>query len=413
MDATIAVLLAVAVVVAALVGAALAGRRAGDGAVQPPGQADRPLVSPSLAAVLDVLRSSTILLDRRDDVVRASPAAYAFGLVRGESLSSPELLKLARDVRRDGETRQVDLELPRGPLGRERLAVTARVARLEDGVVLLLVEDRTEARRVDAVRRDFVANVSHELKTPVGALILLAEAVQGASDDPEAVRRFSARMQVEATRLSQLVQELLDLSRLQSHDPLAQARRVDLDDVVIEAVDLCHTAADAKKIQLVTGGEAGLHVLGDAPQLVMAVRNLVDNAVSYSPEGTRVAVTTRRCDSLVELTVTDQGIGIPERDLERIFERFYRVDQARSRSTGGTGLGLSIVKHVANNHGGDVRVWSEEGSGSTFTIRLPCGMDETGDVIGTSGDARAGSAAPGPSSAAASASTAPAPREAP
>nr|WP_231134858.1 ATP-binding protein [Motilibacter deserti] len=371
------------------------------------------MVSPSLAAVLDVLRSSTILLDRRDDVVRASPAAYAFGLVRGESLSSPELLKLARDVRRDGETRQVDLELPRGPLGRERLAVTARVARLEDGVVLLLVEDRTEARRVDAVRRDFVANVSHELKTPVGALILLAEAVQGASDDPEAVRRFSARMQVEATRLSQLVQELLDLSRLQSHDPLAQARRVDLDDVVIEAVDLCHTAADAKKIQLVTGGEAGLHVLGDAPQLVMAVRNLVDNAVSYSPEGTRVAVTTRRCDSLVELTVTDQGIGIPERDLERIFERFYRVDQARSRSTGGTGLGLSIVKHVANNHGGDVRVWSEEGSGSTFTIRLPCGMDETGDVIGTSGDARAGSAAPGPSSAAASASTAPAPREAP
>nr|WP_231127235.1 ATP-binding protein [Motilibacter aurantiacus] len=326
-------------------------------------------------------------------------------------LSSPELLRLARDVREDGETRQVDLELPRGPLGRERLAVTARVARLEGGVVLLLVEDRTEARRVDAVRRDFVANVSHELKTPVGALILLAEAVQGASDDPEAVRRFSARMQVEATRLSQLVQELLDLSRLQSADPLAHARRVDIDDVVIEAVDLCHTAADAKRITLVTGGESGLHVLGDAPQLVMAVRNLVDNAVTYSPAGTRVAVTTRRADSLVELTVTDQGIGIPERDIERIFERFYRVDQARSRATGGTGLGLSIVKHVANNHGGDVTVWSEEGSGSTFTIRLPCGMDDTGDPIGTAGDTQA-AGDPRPASTASVSGSAPVSREA-
>lgn len=322
--------------------------------------------------VLSVLRSSTVLLDPSDAVLRASPTAYAFGLVRAERLASPELLALVRRVRRDGEIRQQDLELPRGPLGGETLAVTARVAPLAAGdIVLVLVEDRTESRRVDAVRRDFVANVSHELKTPVGALSLLAEAVIGASDDPEAVRRFAQRMHREAARLSDLVQELIDLSRLQGHDPLRAARRVDLDGVVLEAIDRCGLSAGAKDIALVSGGDEGLTVIGDEAQLVMAVRNLIDNAVSYSPEHTRVAVAVRRFEELVEISVTDQGIGIPERDLERIFERFYRVDPARSRATGGTGLGLSIVKHIAANHGGEVAVWSVEGSGSTFTIRLP------------------------------------------
>ncbi|RKS79980.1 two-component system sensor histidine kinase SenX3 [Motilibacter peucedani] len=353
-----------------------AGRR------RPRPQPERPveLVPEGIADVLSVLRSSTVLLDASDDVLRASPTAYAFGLVRSDRLASPEILALVRRVRRDGEIRQQDLELPRGPLGGETLAVTARVAPLADGdLVLVLVEDRTESRRVDAVRRDFVANVSHELKTPVGALSLLAEAVIGASDDPEAVRRFAQRMHREAARLSDLVQELIDLSRLQGHDPLKAARRVEVDGVVVEAVDRCSLAAGAKSITLVTGGEEGLCVIGDEQQLVMALRNLIDNAISYSPEKTRVAVAVRHRGDLVELSVTDQGIGIPEADLDRIFERFYRVDPARSRETGGTGLGLSIVKHIATNHGGEVSVWSAEGSGSTFTIRLPQDATTRGD----------------------------------
>jgi two-component system sensor histidine kinase SenX3 len=330
-----------------------------------------PLVPPGVTAVLSVLRSSAVVLDEGDRVVRASAAAHAFGIVRGDRLVPAELLEMAGLVRRDGEIRQADLELPRGPLGNETLLVSARVAPLGTRLVLVLVEDRTETRRIDAVRRDFVANVSHELKTPVGALALLAEAVLGASDDPDAVRRFAGRMQQEATRLSGLVQELIDLSRLQGDDPLSKAKPVAVDDIILEALDRSRSLADTRQIELVSGGEQGLRVLGDEQQLAMALGNLVENAVNYSPSDTRVAVGVRHHGDLVEIAVSDQGIGIPERELERIFERFYRVDPARSRATGGTGLGLSIVKHVAANHGGEVSVWSIEGSGSTFTLRLP------------------------------------------
>jgi two-component system sensor histidine kinase SenX3 len=336
-----------------------------------PDPASTPVVLPGVVEVLAVLRSSALVLDASDGVVTASAAAYAMGLVRRDRVAVDALVRMARTVRRDGELRQTELEVPRGPFGSESFHVSARVAPLGQGLVLVVVEDRTESRRVDAVRRDFVANVSHELKTPVGALHLLAEAVLGASDDPEAVRRFAGRMQHEAHRLSDLVQELIDLSRLQGQDPLREASLVEVDEVVVEAMDRCRLAAQARRITLVTGGEAGLIVLGDSDQLVTAMRNLIDNAVNYSPENTRVAIGVRLVGDAVELTVTDQGIGIPEADLERIFERFYRVDAARSRATGGTGLGLSIVKHIAANHGGEVSVWSIEGSGSTFTIRLP------------------------------------------
>ena len=332
-----------------------------------------PVVLPGIVEVLAVLRSSALVMDTSDGVVTASAAAYAMGLIRHDRVAVDALVALARKVRRDGEPRQAELEVPRGPFGSESFHVSAQVSPLGEDLVLVIVEDRTESRRVDAVRRDFVANVSHELKTPVGALHLLAEAVLGASDDPEAVRRFAGRMQHEAYRLSDLVQELIDLSRLQGQDPLHEASLVAVDDVVVEAMDRCRLAAHARSISLVTGGEADLTVLGDGDQLVTALRNLIDNAVNYSPEHTRVAIGVRRVGNAVELTVTDQGIGIPEADLERIFERFYRVDAARSRATGGTGLGLSIVKHIAGNHGGEVSVWSIEGSGSTFTMRLPAG----------------------------------------
>ncbi len=333
-----------------------------------------PVLAPGVSTVLAALRSSAVVLGVDDRVLRASPAAYATGLVRGDQLVVEPLVALAGRVRRGGQAREVELELPRGPLGGKPLAVVARVAPLgTQGQVLVLVEDRTEVHRIDAVRRDFVANVSHELKTPVGAMGLLAEALLDASEDPEAVRRFAGRMQHEAARLSNLVQELIDLSRLQGDDPLTSASAVALDEVVADAVDRSRLAAAAKNITLVTGGEQGLKVLGDERQLVTALRNLIDNAINYSPERTRVAVAVRRQQDVAEISVTDQGIGIPARELDRIFERFYRVDPARSRATGGTGLGLAIVKHTAQNHGGEVTVWSVEDSGSTFTLRLPLG----------------------------------------
>ncbi|MGI5353271.1 sensor histidine kinase [Streptomyces sp. CA-250714] len=335
-----------------------------------------PGLPPGVDTVLSVLRSSAVVLDESDAVVKASSAAYALGLVRGGKLAVEPMLQMARDTRRDGEIRQVELDLPRRGTGKgDALAVSARVAPLGSRLVLLLVEDLTEARRIEAVRRDFVANVSHELKTPVGALSLLSEAVLDASEDPEAVERFAGRMQNEATRLTNLVQELIDLSRVQNDDPLEDSESVRVDELVTEAIERSRQSADNKQITLLAGGTEGLHVWGNRGQLAAALGNLVENAVNYSPARTRVKVAGRRTQSpggdLIEISVTDQGIGISDRDKERIFERFYRVDPARSRATGGTGLGLSIVKHVAASHGGEVTVWSAEGQGSTFTLRLP------------------------------------------
>jgi two-component system, OmpR family, sensor histidine kinase SenX3 len=237
---------------------------------------------------------------------------------------------------------------------------------------------------VEEVRRDFVANTSHELKTPVGALALLAETVEDAADDPDAVRRFAGRMRQEASRLTNLVQDMITLSRIQAAEPVPDPVPVELDAVVAEALDRCRMKASARGIELVSTGAHGLSVMGDEDLLVTALRNLLENAVAYSPDQTRVDVSTRRVNSnAVEISVSDQGIGIPERDLERIFERFYRVDPARSRATGGTGLGLAIVKHVTSAHGGKVTVLSTEGAGSTFTLRLPLRLSEAVTVGGT------------------------------
>ncbi|WP_242908933.1 sensor histidine kinase [Actinomadura terrae] len=330
---------------------------------------------PGVASVLSVLRSSAVVVDGEDRVLRASSAARAFGMVSGDRLVLDELLAMARLVRRDGEIRETEIQVGPGR-GRGRADgrwFAVRVAPLgSHGLVLVLAEDLTELRRTEAIRRDFVANVSHELKTPVGALSLLAETVEGAADDPEAVRRFAGRMQHESVRLTNLVQDLMTLSRIQGDEPLPELHPVGLDEITVEAMDRCQIKAAAKDIELTTGGQDGLKVRGDEELLITALRNLIDNAVAYSPEHTRVVVSTRRCDDRhVEINVTDQGIGIPGGEVERIFERFYRVDPARSRQTGGTGLGLAIVKHVTTKHGGEVTVWSKEGSGSTFTIRLP------------------------------------------
>ena len=337
-------------------------------------ESPEPAVPSGVATVLSVLRSSAVVMGPEDQVLQASAPAHVLGIVRGERLVVDDILTMVRQVRRDGEIRQQDLEIVRGRLGATQY-VSARVAPLGSQLVLVLVEDRTRERRLEAIRRDFTVNVSHELKTPIGALILLADAVSEASDDPEAVQRFSGRMRIEASRLSRLVKEIIELSRLQGDDPLENPGPVDVNAVIEAAVDRCRIDAEDRDIKIVVKTEPELEVLGSEDQLAMAIGNLVENAINYSPDGTRVAVAAHPIGDLVEITVSDQGVGIPSSDLERIFERFYRVDRARSRETGGTGLGLSIVKHIASIHGGDVRVWSVEGQGSTFTVRLPLRLE--------------------------------------
>jgi two-component system sensor histidine kinase SenX3 len=332
-------------------------------------EAVEPAVPVGISSVLSVLRSSAVVVDEKDVVLKASAPAYAFGLVRGNEVADHQLADLVQRVRRDGQIRETELVMTRP--GSQPRHVTARVAPLGSRLVLALVEDRTRERRVEAVRRDFVANVSHELKTPVGAIRLLSEAVHDASDDPEAVERFAGRMLKESDRLSHLVQQIIDLSRLQGDDPIDQPAAVPVDEVVAVAIDTSAMDAQAKNIKVVPGGETGLFLNGSPEQVTIAVSNLVANAVNYSREGSSVLVGVKGLESSVEISVTDQGIGIPADEIDRIFERFYRVDPARHRSTGGTGLGLSIVKHVAATHGGEIRVWSVEGQGSTFTLSLP------------------------------------------
>jgi two-component system sensor histidine kinase SenX3 len=335
---------------------------------------DEPALPAGVATVLSVLRSSALVVDDEDEVVKASAPALAFGLVRSHRLASKELADLVQQVRRDGQIRETELTMPR-PSGPPR-TVVARVAPLSSRYVLALVEDRTRERRVEAVRRDFVANVSHELKTPVGAIKLLAEAVADASEDPEAVERFARRMLTESDRLSRMVQQIIELSRLQGDEPLEAPAVVDVDEVVKRSVDITMMDASNKHISVVTGGTPGLTVFGSEEQVSAAITNLVSNAVAYSGDDSTVLVSTKPNEDMVEISVVDQGIGIPQDELDRIFERFYRVDPARHRSTGGTGLGLSIVKHVAATHGGEVRVWSLEGQGSTFTLSLPRSQQE-------------------------------------
>ena len=339
------------------------GRRAAD--------VVNPAVPDGIDQVLDALETAGVVLDPSNNVIKTSPGALTLGLVWNQQLVHPELLELARQVRQTGEPISEDLVLSRGPFGDASMRFRVRLARLGTRYVLMLAEDRTEAFRLDEVRRDFVANISHELKTPIASVGLLAEALNQAADEPEQVRRFANRLTTESARLGRLTQEIIELSRLQAQDALAEPEILRVDDIVAAAVDQSRVVAEAERITIVIGKKSGARVFGDEALLTVAVHNLVANAVNYSLEGSRVGVGVRLQKGIVEITVTDQGVGIAESDLDRVFERFFRVDQARSRHTGGTGLGLSIVKHVVQNHGGDIRVWSQPGSGSTFTIRLP------------------------------------------
>ncbi|TAL46226.1 MAG: two-component sensor histidine kinase [Salinibacterium sp.] len=321
--------------------------------------------------VIDALESAGVVLDPSNNVVKASPGALSLGLVWNQGLVHPELVTIVDRVRRTGKAVNDELHLSRGPFGEATIFLSVRVARLGARYILLLAEDRTESYRLEEVRRDFVANISHELKTPIGAVGLLAEALTTAADKPEQVRRFAKRLTKESERLARITQEIIELSRLQATDALSKADLVEVDTVVAQAIDQNRVMADSHNVQLVSGGDAGAEVYGDEGLLAVALHNLISNAIQYSPKGSRVGVGVSHKEGVVEIAVTDQGVGIPEEEQDRVFERFFRTDPARSRNTGGSGLGLSIVKHVVQNHGGDVRVWSQPGHGSTFTIRLP------------------------------------------
>lgn len=338
-----------------------------------------PTVSEQLEATVDLLRSASLVAGPYDEVLHSNPQARAIGLVRGNRIAHDELLELVRGARQRRHVVGTMIEVRREP-GTPMLELAVRIALLADGVVLVIADDRSAQLRADEIKRDFVANVSHELKTPVGAMRVLAEAVDQAADDPAAVRKFSARMVHEADRLSELIQQIIALSRLQSVDPLLQPVVVEIDDVIEATLEQCRELATASSINVITAGEQGLKVLGDAEMLTSSVVNLVVNAINYSDDGGRVAISTRTStdagDSFVEISVADNGIGIKADELERIFERFYRVDYARCRDDGGTGLGLAIVKHVIGAHGGTVNVWSKPGQGSTFTIRLPAHLGD-------------------------------------
>ena len=318
-----------------------------------------PALSDGAAQVLAVIGRAYVVVDEVGGVAQASPGAYAMGLVRGHTVVSEQLSEMIRTVRHRGIFVEQEVEVDRGE--GETLVIDLRVAPVGDEYMLVLADDRTEISRVQRVRNDFVANVSHELKTPVGAIGLLAEAIEEASDDPQAIEYFTGRLRRESQRLSALVRDIIELSRLQSADVIARGTLVSTDALVNEALDRNRLAAEAKSI-----------VLHADPELLgTALHNLVENAVRYSPEKTRVDLLVEREGDTLNISVTDQGAGIPEEEQARIFERFYRVDAARSRQTGGTGLGLSIVKHVMGQHGGQVSVQSVPGQGSTFTLSLP------------------------------------------
>ena len=324
----------------------------------------------SASDLLDVLAAAGILLNGSNTVIRSTKNAQALGLIQSRMLAHDSLVELVNKARVSDGPREVELELSTG-LQSESVWVSARAVHLADGNVLLTVEDETEAKRLEETRRDFVANISHELKTPIGAISLLSEALVDAADDPKMVKKFSTDLIKESKRLTNLVQEIIQLSRLQSTDVIKNAKIVDLRDVIQEAIERNSVLAERRNIRISADAPAGIHVLGDQEMLTVAVKNLIENAITYSDEGKQVGIGLRKKHGVAAIAVTDNGIGMTPEQQERVFERFYRADASRSRQTGGTGLGLAIVKHVSASHLGDVQVFSKPGVGSTFTLRLP------------------------------------------
>jgi two-component system sensor histidine kinase SenX3 len=337
-------------------------------------QHDGITISQMLAHIVSLAPVGIVVVDTYRDVVYINDQARELGLVR-DRLLDDRAWSAAQRTLATGEDVDVELSpVKRQTPGRSGLSVRGHVRLLTEEdrrFAVVYVDDQSEQARMEATRRDFVANVSHELKTPVGAMGVLAEALLASTDDPSTVTRFAEKMVTESNRLGKMVGELIELSRLQGAEPLPDLEDVDVDTVVTEALSRYKLAADNADIAITTDAPTGYRVLGDQPLLATAIANLVSNAIAYSPDGSSVSISRRRRGDNVEIAVTDRGIGIARADQERVFERFFRVDKARSRATGGTGLGLAIVKHVAANHNGSIRLWSQPGTGSTFTLSIP------------------------------------------
>jgi two-component system sensor histidine kinase SenX3 len=320
--------------------------------------------------VLEALGTPAVVVDEKNVMVQATTAAEYFGLQSERTLIELELLTLVDRARSSKSSHSVEGAINVG--GRvSKVWVLATAAPIGSGYVILTLEDRTEARRLDETRRDFVANISHELKTPIGAIGLLAETLQGATDDPEAFSKFAASLQREASRLGLIVQEIIELSRLQAGSEVQNSDECRLADLISDSLVRVRTLADVKKMRLVSDLDDSIVLDLNYEQVATAVTNLLENAIHYSDPGGQIGVSLKPVNGFAEVVVTDSGVGIALEDQSRIFERFYRVDPSRSRETGGTGLGLSIVKHIALNHGGDISVFSKPGLGSTFTLTLP------------------------------------------
>ena len=320
--------------------------------------------------LIDVLATAGLVVDGSNSVIRSSASATTMGLIRNKSLAIAELIDVVDTVRRFGDPVFVELEIP-SPGGGDDHWVEVRAALAGNGNVVVLLEDKTESHRLDDARRDFLANISHELKTPIGAIGLLAEALVDATDDPETVKKFSKSLRKESRRLADLVQDIIQLSRVQSKDVLGAAQPIEMAAVVDEAAERCAILAESKDITVTVNAQPDVFVVGDRELLTVAVKNLVDNAIKYSEDGKHVGVGVTTSKGQVQISVADVGVGIPKDEQSRIFERFYRVDSSRSRQTGGTGLGLSLVKHIVFSHGGEITLFSQPKVGSTFTISLP------------------------------------------
>ena len=318
-----------------------------------------------------------LVVDSERSVPVSNLRVTEMGLVRDGVLDDRLWAAVLRTLT-TGEDAEVDLSAPRGMAGRRAgLAVhgTIRLLGQSPRLAVVYLNDQSEQVRMEASRRDFVANVSHELKTPVAAMAVLSEALLESTDDPETVRRFGGKIYDESQRLANMVGELIELSRLQGAERLPDLVAVDVDTVLQEAISRYLVVAEKARIAINIDDVTELRVRGDEALLVTAIDNLISNAIAYSPEGSTVSISRRRTGDMVEIAVTDRGIGIAQADQERVFERFFRVDKARSRATGGTGLGLAIVKHVAANHNGSIRLWSRRGTGSTFTLSIPAYSD--------------------------------------
>jgi two-component system sensor histidine kinase SenX3 len=332
----------------------------------PTSNSSRNLILKLIQSLPDIV----IWVDGDNKIKYASEVALNLNIAREDKIQIEALETLISMARKIDEPLIKKVKAKR-PLGIAKLNLDTWVMRLERGEVLLWAQNNSVVSRVETMRRDFVANISHELKTPVGALSLLAEAIEESGKDSESIQKFAKRIGPETKRLTNVIRDIIDLSQVQSDDPLASANPIEVDKVINDAVDAVQLLADLNNVEIAQVNEPDVKIVGDEYQLIMAIRNLLTNAITFSPVNSRITVGAKLKDGVVEITVSDQGIGISLENQSRIFERFYRVDPARSRSTGGTGLGLAIVKHVCENHGGEVSVWSVPGQGSTFTMKFP------------------------------------------